>query len=635
MTIKGGYRRDIDGLRALAILPVLFYHAGVPGFSGGYVGVDVFFVISGFLITGIIAREFDEGRFSLVRFYERRARRILPALFTVIAFVLATAAWLYLPGDFEKVPRSALATLLFLANGWFFTQTGYFAGGAETMPLLHCWSLAVEEQFYIGFPILLWITARYAPRWRLPAIAAVALVSFAWAWWTQADNDGFAFYLLPTRAWELFAGALLALGAVPPIERKWLREVAALIGLAALLAPVFVYGHDTVFPGITALPPVLGTALLLHTAPGCLVGRLLSLRIPVGIGLISYSLYLWHWPLIVFAEYALEGDLHGAESLAVIAAAFALAWLSWRYVERPFRTRGRFSARQIFVVSGAGAAALAAVALALLPLGGWADRFPPEVTRYASAAADFSPKRDACLSAAIGGDRPECNIGAQVAPTALLWGDSHGVELAWVLGQAMGQRGEALMQRTRGSCPPVIGYDPPKEPNCAPFNQEVLERIARTPSIRTVYLAAFWESATYRVPGMADRIGDTIARLRRLGRRVVLIGPVPGQPFNVPRHLALAAARGDLADVRGGATADYRRDVAWFDRALPAWHALGAESLDPTRALIDGDHLRIVADGSPLYFDSHHLSLAGARLVLGVAGQAPVRVAQAPRLVHE
>jgi hypothetical protein len=319
----------------------------------------------------------------------------------------------------------------------------------------------------------------------------------------------------------------------------------------------------------------------------------------------------------------------------VLAAAFALAWLSWRYVERPFRTAGSFSRWQVFAASAAGMAALAAAALALLPLRGWPGRFPAQAIKFASAARDFSPKRDACLSAVIGGDRPECNLGASVPPTALLWGDSHGVELAWVLGQQSGAHGGALMQRTRGSCPPVIGYDPAKEPDCAAFNREVLERIARTPAIRTVYLAAYWESDSYRIPNMADRLGATIARLRAMNRRVVLIGPVPGQPFNVPRHLALAAARGNQEGVMGTPAAHYRHAIAWFDAGLPAWRALGAEVLDPARTLIDGANLRIVAGGEPLYFDSHHLSLAGARLVLAGKGEAPERVAQGSRLVHE
>ena len=258
-----GYRRDIDGLRAFAILPVLLFHAHVPGFSGGYVGVDIFFVISGFLITGIIAREVDEGRFSLLRFYERRFRRIIPALSVMILAVLAVAAWLYLPGDLEGVPKSALAATLFASNLWFFTDTGYFAGGADVKPLLHTWSLAVEEQYYIGFPILLILIARYAPRRRGAIMAAAMLASFALAAAMQRDTSGFTFYLLPARAWELLAGALLALGIVPPVSRRWMREALGLAGLLAIGATVLLYDKNSPFPGLGALPPVLGAAALL------------------------------------------------------------------------------------------------------------------------------------------------------------------------------------------------------------------------------------------------------------------------------------------------------------------------------------------------------------------------------------
>ena len=316
----GRYRRDIDGLRAIAILPVLLFHAHVPGFSGGYVGVDIFFVISGFLITGIIAREVDEQRFSLVHFYERRFRRIMPALSLMILAVLAAACWLYLPGDIEGVPKSALAATLFASNLWFFTDTGYFAGGADVKPLLHTWSLAVEEQFYIGFPILLMLVARFAARWRGLIVGAIAAISLALAIALQRDTSGFTFYLLPTRAWELFAGALLALGAIPAARARWLREALAWSGLLSVAFAVIFYTRETVFPGITALPPVLGAALLLHSAPGTSVGRLLSMPLFVGVGLISYSLYLWHWPLIVFTEYATDAALTGSTAIAVVTA---------------------------------------------------------------------------------------------------------------------------------------------------------------------------------------------------------------------------------------------------------------------------------------------------------------------------
>lgn len=613
---EGGYRRDIDGLRALAILPVLAYHAHIPGFSGGFVGVDIFFVISGFLITGIIAREIDEQRFSLIAFYERRARRILPALFAMMAVVLVAGSVLYLPGDFAGLPPSALATLLFVSNVWFFSQTSYFAADAETLPLLHCWSLAVEEQFYIGFPLLLWLIARYAPGRRVAGIAGVALVSFAWAVWKQGDADGFAFFMLPPRAWELFAGALLAVGAAPQVRTGAWREALALAGLALLAFGVFGYGPQTVFPGVTALAPVLGTALLIHCAPGTLSGRLLSRPLPVGIGLISYSLYLWHWPLIVFTEYARDEKIAGLWQPAVIAAAFALAYLSWRFIERPFRARQRFDRKRIFVASGAGMATLAAAAGALMSLGGWEARFPPTVMALTRAGNDVSPRRDACLSDAIGGERPECTFGAPVAPTALLWGDSHGVEMAWALGQAMGGRGEALMQRTRGSCPPVIGYDVATDPGCRQFNEDVIARIERTPAIRQVYLAAFWVSDTYRRPGMVGWIDGTIARLQAAGKTVTLIGPVPAQPFNVPRRLAREAAMGAPGRTLGSSLADYRKASHWLTANFARWRGQGVRILDPACALATPGGTRIVAGGRPLYFDSHHLNLAGARAVL-------------------
>lgn len=618
MSAGQAYRRDIDGLRALAILPVLLFHTHVPGFSGGFVGVDVFFVISGYLITGIIAREIDAGQFSLVRFYERRARRILPALFAMLVFVLAMASWLYLPGDFEAVPKSALMALAFLSNLWFFANTGYFAGGAETMPLLHCWSLAVEEQFYIGFPLLLWGIARYAPRWRVGVIGAAAGVSLGWAVLKAADTDGFAFYMLPPRAWELFAGALLALGAVPEVRSQALREFLALSGLGLILFAVFTYSSATVFPGLSAIPPVLGSALLLHAAPGTRVGALLSSPLPVGIGLISYSLYLWHWPLIVFAEYARDEKLSGLWQLGVIAASLLAAWASWRWIERPFRSSQRFGQKRIFWWSGMGMAALSAAALALIPLGGWASRFPPDVARFTAAKDDFSPKRAACLSEAIGGARSECTFGAPgTAPTALLWGDSHGVEFAWVLGQDYAAKGQALIQRTRGSCPPLLGFARAKDPGCAAFNADVADLLAKSPGVTTVYLSGLWAQGEYRDdPRMLARLDATIVRLRALGKHVVVIGPVPPQPWNVPRHLAHAAAFGTADQIIGAPLSDYQRDTRWLTRAYPMWLAQGVGVIDPARALIDGTHSRIVKGGVPLYFDSHHLSLAGARAVL-------------------
>jgi peptidoglycan/LPS O-acetylase OafA/YrhL len=624
VSAAGEYRRDIDGLRALAILPVLLYHAHVPFVTGGYVGVDVFFVISGFLITRIIAREVDEGRFSIVRFYERRARRIMPALLPMIAAVLAAAAWLYLPGDFEGVPGSALAATLFVSNLSFFLQTGYFQIGAEAMPLLHTWSLAIEEQFYIFFPLLLILVARVAPRWRVWIVGGIALASFALAVWFQSNWASFSFFLLPPRAWELFAGALLALGAVPQVRPQRAREAIAAAGLIALLAAVFLFTRATVFPGVNALVPVLGAAALIHSAPGTLTGRLLGTKPLVWVGLISYSLYLWHWPLIVFTEYAMEAKLDGAVRIAVLAASFAAAWASWRYIEAPFRDAKRFGQRRIFTFTGAGMATVCAAGAAMLLAGGWPQRFAPEVGKLADAKYDSSPDRERCHDLKPG--KPACVLGAKgVAPTTLLWGDSHGVEFSYVLSQKLASEGQSMIERTHSSCPPVLGYQAPTDAECKGINDDVMAAIRANPALRTIYLSAFWESPAYADTRTMVELDETIATLIADGRQVVLIGPVPPNRFDVPRHLARLAAEGRLAEATGRARADIAPVEHRIGEVAARWEPKGLRYINPIDTLCDAQNCAIVRGGVPLYYDYHHPSVAGASLILGGPEQVASR----------
>lgn len=613
----GRYRRDIDGLRALAILPVLLFHAHVPGFSGGYVGVDIFFVISGYLITGIIAREVDEGRFSLIRFYERRFRRIMPALALMILVVLACAAWLYLPGDLEGVPRSALAATLFASNLWFFTDTGYFSGGADVKPLLHTWSLAVEEQYYIGFPLLLMLLARYAPRWRTGVVAAVAAGSLILAIAMQRDTSGFTFYLLPTRAWELFAGALLALGAIPPLRARWLREAIAWTGMFAIALAVTLYDRTTIFPGATALAPVLGAAALLHAAPGTSAGRLLGWAPLVGVGLISYSLYLWHWPLIVLTEYATDRPLAGVMRLTVIGAALVAGTLSWRFVERPFRDSRQVSPRAIFLFTGVAMGGLAALSLLLMSVGGWPSRFDPQVLAQIAGAHDISPARKQCHDNFMRGASP-CVLGAAVPPDAMLWGDSHGVELAYALSLQAKARHRALIERTTSSCPPVLDYDA-KDPRCAAANRAAFAAIRADPGLERIYLAAFWANGDFDDPAFVAKLHRTIAAIRALGRQVVLIGPVPPQPFDVPRHLAHLAQAGRLNQAQGVERVWVERRTPHLRALILRWRARDVAIIDTLAALCPARHCLIERGGKPLYFDSHHLSVTGARLVVAGA----------------
>ncbi|WP_031308556.1 acyltransferase family protein [Sphingobium sp. C100] len=608
------YRRDIDGLRAVAILPVLLFHAHVPGFSGGYVGVDIFFVISGFLITGIIAREVDEGRFSLVHFYERRFRRIIPALALMILVTLGCAAWLYLPGDLDGVPKSALAATLFASNLWFFTDTGYFAGGADVKPLLHTWSLAVEEQYYIGFPVLLMLLARYAPRWRAVVLTLIAAGSLALAIILQRDTSGFTFYLLPTRAWELFAGGLLALGVLPAINRRWIGELVAWGGLLAIALAVTFYNRDTIFPGLTALPPVLGAAALIHASPGTSVGRLLSLPILVGIGLLSYSLYLWHWPLIVFTEYATDAPLSGATRLIVMAAALLAAALSWRFVERPFRSRARVPARTVFRFTAAAMALLCLSSLGLMAMGGWPSRFAAPVLAQIAGQQDFSPTRKRCHDSYMRGASP-CILGAATHPDAMLWGDSHGVELAYALSLEAKRRGRALIERTTSSCPPVLDYEA-KDARCAAANRAAFAALRADQGIRRVYLAAFWANGDFDAPDFVARLDRTIAAIRAEGREVVLIGPVPPHPFDVPRHLAHLARAGRMDQAQGVSRAWVDARTVHLRALFTRWQVRGVRLIDPVKALCATDRCAIEAEGKPLYFDSHHLSVAGALRVI-------------------
>ena len=621
--MQAGYRADIDGLRSIAILPVLLFHAGVPGFAGGYVGVDVFFVISGYLITGIIAREIDEGRFSIIGFYERRARRIMPALMVMIAAAVAASAWLYLPTDFRDVPGSAIAATLFLSNAWFFTHTGYFAGGAETMPLLHTWSLAVEEQYYIVFPLLLMGIARFAPRLRLPVIAACAIISFALAWFTQARGDGIAFYLSPPRAWELLAGSLLALGAVPVGRIRALREVIAWAGIAAIGYAVFTFTKTTIFPGVTALFPVIGAAAVIHSAPGTTAARVLSFPLLVGTGLISYSLYLWHWPVIVFVQYATDARLTGWTSVAVIAGSIALATLSWRFIEQPFRDRRQVDRKTIFRITGAAMAAACLICGLLATTRGWPARFPVDVARMDAAHEAFSPLRKTCHDTDPARGKMPCTLGNPAAPDAVMWGDSHGVELAYAIARLPSRQGHGLVEHTRSSCPPIVGIEMASNPRCKPNNDEVMTAIRADKRLKTVYMICFWAEHGREGSRFWSQLDATIAALVADGRRVIIFAAVPPNGIDVPRYLARLARDGRLDQAPGMPRAAVAKATVKLRAILDRWRTRGVTVIDPADALCGPERCSIIRDGKVLYFDSHHLSVDGATLVAQLLEHVP------------
>lgn len=353
--MKMHYRREIDGLRAIAVLPVILFHAGIQMFSGGFIGVDIFFVISGYLITTIILTEKIEGRFSLIRFYERRARRILPALFFVLLVCLPLAWWILIPHDMRAFSKSLGYIPVFASNMFFARTSGYFDGAAELKPLLHTWSLAVEEQYYLLFPLLLLLTWRWGQRWIILLLTLLGMASLVGAQWGLVYHPTATFYVLPARAWELLAGSFTAfylLTHPKPLIHPFIKETFALVGLILIGLSVFGLNKNTPFPGLYALLPVMGAVLIiLFATPHTFAGRWLGNKFFVGIGLISYSAYLWHYPLFAFARLSTENSPTLWAMGGLVALCLGLAYLSWRFIETPFRDKKRFTRRQIFIWS--------------------------------------------------------------------------------------------------------------------------------------------------------------------------------------------------------------------------------------------------------------------------------------------
>jgi peptidoglycan/LPS O-acetylase OafA/YrhL len=621
------YRPDIDGLRAVAILPVVLFHAGVPGFSGGFIGVDVFFVISGFLITSIIRDEMAGGRFTIAAFYERRARRILPAFFAMMVVCVPLAALTLYPHQFLAFSRSMVAASLFVSSFLFRTEASYFDLESEQKPLLHTWSLSVEEIFYIVFPLLLLTLRRRSSRRQLAILIGIALVSLTASSiaLSQDPRSPSAFFLPYSRAWELLLGALLAFSMLPAIARP-LREAAALGGIAMILGAVVVYSGETVFPGIAALLPCLGAALIIYAGQqgSTWGGRFLSLPAMVWIGTISYALYLWHWPLLVFARIALGEALNPFGIPAVIALSVLLAALSTRFIERPFRGgRGLLKRRQVFQLSLAGILLFVVIGVAGVLSDGWAGRYPPEVASVLFAEQDRDPRQRECLNTKT--DHRGCLYGKRGAePSLALWGDSHAAAYAVMLGELAAERGQGLLSFTMPSCPPVEGWARLHQSwreTCRDFQHLAMTRILDSPGIHTVILSGRFGGYPYNDPesGFEVALRQTIQRLRQHGKRVLLVYPIPEPGEHLPMALGRALQAGEPLRERTQPIAEFRQRFAPVIQFLDA--LVESEEIDavqPSLALCKDQQCVFYRDGIVNYYDEHHLSLTGAEQLKGL-----------------
>ncbi len=614
------YRPDIDGLRALAVVPVVLFHAGL-GFTGGFVGVDIFFVISGYLITKLVYADVDRGKFSLFEFWERRIRRILPALLVV---VLATfvAGWLFLlPDDFEMLARSAIAQVSLVSNIFFRKQSGYFAPGADTKPLLHTWSLSVEEQFYVVFPLLLFFAAkRYKSS--IPKIIMVLwCVSFAFSIYSTHHHAAKAFFHLQNRAWELLTGSLLAVMATQPIQKKWVFESASCVGIGAIIFSIAFYNSETRSPGLAALLPCLGAFLLIWSNGPRLtsIGKLLAWKPFVFIGLISYSLYLWHWPLIVFAKYwnwnQWNWDQIGVgQKLIFVAGTVALATASWRWIETPFRRRVVFaSRRRIFTLAVASCALTLALAGWVRWQNGIPSRFPPRVLEYAAMKDDRSFLNKISLSQALKGNFTEIGTtNTNQAITFLLWGDSHAMAAAPALAKICQEQNLRAVQASHSSTAPLCDYKQQRGlgEESVEFGGAVV-KFVKEKHVSNVVLAARWNGYP-RDEQFKNSLLRTIARLHESGAQVWILKEVPNHHWDVPRAAAKEVLAGRNPELLGLPLDQHLAARTEINQLFDVARNAGANLLDPTEFLTTNQVCLAVADGKCLYVDSHHLTTHGA-----------------------
>lgn len=614
------YRAEIDGLRALAVVPVILFHAGFELFSGGFVGVDVFFVISGYLITTILIEDIEDKRFSIVNFYERRARRILPVLFFVM-LVCTPFAWMWmLPNQIKDFSQCLVAVSLFVSNILFWRESGYFGAAAEEKPLLHTWSLAVEEQYYVLFPIFLILTWRFGRNrvfWMIFVMAAISLLLSEWGW----RNKGTAnFYLAPTRAWEIFFGSITAF----IVQRNCVRKsnFLALLGLAAIVFSIFAYDESTPFPSLYALVPVLGAVLIiLYSDKDTLAEKILSTKAFVGIGLISYSAYLWHQPLLAFARIKSMDEPSSTLMALLVLLSIGLAFLSWKFIENPFRNKGIISRKYIFLMSAIGITAFSAMGF------------------IGNSVAD---NKMAALIKGLdvgkyGGDGYGW-VDLVKEPELLLVGDSHAKQYIHEL-RRVNKKTSMYTESACLSLPQLINeykQQNTTRTDCIELHEKYLHYIEDNSSIKTVIVSHSWGKLLFdlkenRVIGRADssdearfvfvnKLKALFERLSKKNIKIVVLGSVPSAYVasnemksgyvdciykygleKCPHYYDSDKRAGKkINEILSTITNDF--DNIYF--------------FDPAEQLCDGSKCWIVKNNSLIYSDHAHLTRFGANEVV-------------------
>ncbi|GLH77354.1 acyltransferase [Bradyrhizobium sp. SSBR45G] len=621
-----GYRKDIDGLRAVAVLPVLLYHAFPATVPGGFYGVDIFFVISGYLITGIIHKQMLSSTFSIADFYARRIRRIFPALITVVLVTFLIAWFVLPPRELKSLGTNIAGGAVFIQNFILLGQVGYFDLAADKKPLLHLWSLAIEEQYYVVWPLLLMLIGVWRRR-SLAITLALAAASFAACIVVQSRAPDYAFYLPVTRAWELLAGSALALwvsgraaSRAPGLAAYYGREIVAVVALLAILAAFWLYDRKLPHPGVLTVVPVLAAATLIGTS-GTLVHRhVLGASPAVFVGLISYPLYLWHYPLMAYARIQFVDAVPAWVMIAIIAASLVLAWATYRFIERPIRFGRRLVPLKVGGLLG-GMVALGIVGVVADRTNGLPSRIPAELRGFmldGSETARFW-RADKCL---LKPDQSASEFSTECAgtgrhPLILVWGDSYAASLYPGLAHFGAERGFEVAEFTASACPPLLGFVHPDRRFCKGANDFVIQKVAELKPD----LVLFYSTWSYSPDALRDGLDKTVSALKELNvPRIVLLGPPAtwlgdSLPANILdyyfRTHAVLPAR-----------TKFRSNDNWtraLDEFLEAQaQRVGIQYISARRMMCndDGCLARIGADGADLTaYDSGHLTHPGSILI--------------------
>ena len=632
--MRPAYRSDIDGLRAIAVLLVVGFHAFPAEIRGGFIGVDVFFVISGFLITSIICQALDRDDFSFATFYARRINRIFPALLLVLAACAIGGWFLLFPVDYRDAGKAIGFGAAFLANIALLHDAGYFDTASELNPLLHLWSLGVEEQFYLLWPpviILAW-------RWKNGAVVAavaILLASFVTNLLLTPAHQSAAFYLPVTRFWELMTGCLLAIAtakrAAPFAQHAVaLRNIGAITGLALIATGAALIDRSRAFPGWWAVLPVLGASLLIGTGPSTWVGRrLLGNRAMVYVGLISYPLYLWHWPVLAAIRIVRLGEEPPPlMKLIAVVVAFGLADFTYRFVEPKIRYR---PTRAKTAAAFAGVALVGLLGAGIYLASGFPARFSPSVqivTRDLRSESEKAYRSGSCfLNLGTTFDASCDDTEPAGKPRITLWGDSHAAHLyPGLLALQQADNGFRLSQYTTPGCPPIFGFVSPISPLCHLANSIARERLKELKPQTVILVARQWHDygAPERDPAVVDKmIVETLAELRAMGvRRIVVVGKFPSWK-TPPRRILAQAHRAEAAGIINGAVIAtrgrppqlFRSERDAYERLRAFFTATGATFISPTEIYCDGDDclLAVPDDGTPVTFDGSHLTPASSR----------------------